>query len=565
MAADVKIFVVTEGAGEAAAQLQQLDVVSKAMATTTNRVTSQVASQTHAVHQWTTALGRTSRVLGTTGLVGNLLEVNNAALHAVVAVNALTAAVSSPKLSGAVLKGGLLGLLLVGGATAASKASDVWTMWQSMPGLLSANRSGADALANRVIEMGQAGKLTADEFAFFRKELERLGNMPMTTRPGDFFDMLRGVPTDAEKAADSLATLREKMDTILTRGFEKTDTAHDFAVSKAGLAREWEALKGDNFLTRAQQLHQLESEELALINQGAFETKAITQGIITQEEGKKRSLELEQKLLAVAQERKRIRESGPFGEFGKQLERSRDLENMAVAPFAGAFEGVSTSIQGLINLTMTWGDALRNIATNVLQSIIKGFADMVSAWIVSMAMMVARWVFSHVIMKGVLAAFHFFARLLGWQSTQSQIAQESAKAPSLAMNAATASVGSYGASAVVGMVLALAALGAIIGFALGAFEQGGYTGGGGTDRIAGVVHGQEFVFDAPAVQRIGVGNLEAMRRGGVPESGGGRRGGGGGGIYLVDNRQDAVDRRLSSSEGEDMVMEIVGRNAHKIR
>lgn len=45
------------------------------------------------------------------------------------------------------------------------------------------------------------------------------------------------------------------------------------------------------------------------------------------------------------------------------------------------------------------------------------------------------------------------------------------------------------------------------------FAGGGFTGHGPADRIAGVVHGQEFVFDAETTRKIGVGNLEAMRAG----------------------------------------------------
>jgi hypothetical protein len=47
----------------------------------------------------------------------------------------------------------------------------------------------------------------------------------------------------------------------------------------------------------------------------------------------------------------------------------------------------------------------------------------------------------------------------------------------------------------------------------GGFAAGGYTGHAPTDRIAGVVHGQEYVFDAAATRAIGVENLEAIRRG----------------------------------------------------
>lgn len=53
----------------------------------------------------------------------------------------------------------------------------------------------------------------------------------------------------------------------------------------------------------------------------------------------------------------------------------------------------------------------------------------------------------------------------------------------------------------------------IAGIAGVGFRQGGYTGNGGVNDVAGFVHGREFVFDAESVSRIGVGNLEALRAG----------------------------------------------------
>ena len=44
------------------------------------------------------------------------------------------------------------------------------------------------------------------------------------------------------------------------------------------------------------------------------------------------------------------------------------------------------------------------------------------------------------------------------------------------------------------------------------FASGGYTGDGGRNEAAGVVHRGEYVFSSPAVQKIGVHNLEAMHR-----------------------------------------------------
>lgn len=91
-------------------------------------------------------------------------------------------------------------------------------------------------------------------------------------------------------------------------------------------------------------------------------------------------------------------------------------------------------------------------------------------------------------------------------------------------------------------------VGGIAGFIgkLFGFAGGGYTGGGGKYQPAGVVHRGEYVFDQAATKRIGVGNLEAMRRGVLPGYAGGglvsgppSGGGASAGIYVSvtqDNR-----------------------------
>lgn len=56
------------------------------------------------------------------------------------------------------------------------------------------------------------------------------------------------------------------------------------------------------------------------------------------------------------------------------------------------------------------------------------------------------------------------------------------------------------------------AMSAVMGGAGGLYDKGGYTGAGGKYQPAGVVHKGEYVFSKAAVDRIGVGNLEAMHR-----------------------------------------------------
>lgn len=45
------------------------------------------------------------------------------------------------------------------------------------------------------------------------------------------------------------------------------------------------------------------------------------------------------------------------------------------------------------------------------------------------------------------------------------------------------------------------------------FQSGGYTGNGGVSDIAGVVHGKEYVLNAEATKRVGVGTLNAINSG----------------------------------------------------
>ena len=45
------------------------------------------------------------------------------------------------------------------------------------------------------------------------------------------------------------------------------------------------------------------------------------------------------------------------------------------------------------------------------------------------------------------------------------------------------------------------------------FQSGGYTGSGGVSDVAGVVHGQEYVLNAAATKRVGVGTLDAINSG----------------------------------------------------
>ncbi len=218
-----------------------------------------------------------------------------------------------------------------------------------------------------------------------------------------------------------------------------------------------------------------------------------------------------------------------------------------------AVNGLASGIRGLITLTMTWGDALRTIGTSILDGVID-----------SIARMAAEWITKHALMKGVSLAWHAFLEAMGWRQVASSNAQEAAKTPALATNAALSSIGSYGISAAVGIAALVAALAVGIAAATGSFREGGYTGDGPAGQVAGVVHRGEYVVPAPVVDRIGVPAIEAMVAGG-PAPGSAGAGGGATNITfagLFDTRS-AVFGVLESADGERFLIDFMRRTHHR--
>lgn len=194
-----------------------------------------------------------------------------------------------------------------------------------------------------------------------------------------------------------------------------------------------------------------------------------------------------------------------------------------------AVDGVATSVKGLLTMTMSWGDALRNIGSSILNGVIEAISRMFAEWIVG-----------RLAVKAVEVA--------------ASAAEAAAKAPAALLT----SIMSSGAASVVGVALFIAALGAGIAAAAGAFAEGGYTGSGGKYEPAGIVHRGEYVMPAEAVDRIGLANLEAMRSG-APASGSSP--GSKVSVAIFDDRNVAREW-AQSREGRATILGIVGKNRH---
>lgn len=220
---------------------------------------------------------------------------------------------------------------------------------------------------------------------------------------------------------------------------------------------------------------------------------------------------------------------------------------------AGLSGSISTSIQGLVTGTMTWGEALKSIATGFADSIVKAFSDMAAQFIVKRTMMFvlnrkldAADAASNVTKNAVIAT--------------SEATTAGATAAAWTPAAVLKSIATFGAAALIGV--------ALLGAVLGGFATGGYTGDGGRLEPAGIVHRGEFVFPAHVVDQIGVSNLYRMMSnpansyadGGavgmaIPETTEARPLN----VIVVDSRSQA-DRMMDDPNVEYVVKDIVHRN-----
>ncbi len=75
------------------------------------------------------------------------------------------------------------------------------------------------------------------------------------------------------------------------------------------------------------------------------------------------------------------------------------------------------------------------------------------------------------------------------------------------------------AAASITLGMGMASVGMIAAQTIAGFKSGGYTGNYGTNQVAGVVHGQEYVLNAEATKRVGRGALDALNNGGTLDGG----------------------------------------------
>lgn len=182
-------------------------------------------------------------------------------------------------------------------------------------------------------------------------------------------------------------------------------------------------------------------------------------------------------------------------------QQAADLTSEALGT---ATSGLGTFFYDVATGAQSAGDALGDMVANFAKSMLQALADMAAQWLIYQGVQMLVGKTTQVSAAGTMAAnasaMSLQAGLAAFASTAAIPIVGPFAAPG-AMAAAMAVTGPLAAA--VGMT-AMAGAG---------FEEGGFTGFGPKDEIAGPVHRGEYVFDAEATARIGVGTLEAMSNG----------------------------------------------------
>jgi len=181
--------------------------------------------------------------------------------------------------------------------------------------------------------------------------------------------------------------------------------------------------------------------------------------------------------------------------------QAADLTNSALGSARGE---LSTFMTDVATGAESAGDALGNMVSGFAESMLNALADMAAQWLVYQAVQMVVGKTTQASSAGMMAAN---AEAMALQAGLAAFASTAAIpliGPALAPGAmATALTIATPLASAVGMT-AMAGVG---------FMDGGYTGNGRKDEVAGPVHRGEYVFDAEATARIGVGTLEAISDG----------------------------------------------------
>ncbi|SRR6266496_619680 len=343
-------------------------------------------------------------------------------------------------------------------------------------------------------------------------------------------------------------------------------------------------------LAIAEEHYQVELERVSVLeSSGAISS---TQAMAQRRQAAAAALEQLQKLrpeiLALQQAELRAGDTKGFLQLQLELERL-DLQTLKLHADMASNTFFGQMRAGLVQLTNEWSNLGKQIggfltqqfqnfasgAANALTSLIlrtgdwrQAIVSLAQSFVQSLLQMVIQWVLSRTIMSALNKAF-------GAADQAATAAQASAASAAWAPAGIAASIATSGVAAASGLAAYLGAIATgtatTVASSAGGFAGGGFTGGV-AGQFAGFVHGQEFVFSAPATRIIGREQLEGLHRVALTRPGyaqGGYVGGGataGGSswrsqqthIYVLMDRKQLI-REMATKAGHKIIYDAISR------
>jgi tape measure domain-containing protein len=179
----------------------------------------------------------------------------------------------------------------------------------------------------------------------------------------------------------------------------------------------------------------------------------------------------------------------------------------------GVGDAVATSIVNFKEYRSQMEEAFRDSEGNLTRHFT--FWDVLAQKIKDVAKGIIEQVISALVQMAINMAINAaLGKTLATTATAASIAQAAAIGTAWATPAALVNAATFGAGAAAGTTALATSVATAKGLTLlTGFAEGGYTGDGGRQSIAGVVHGQEYVMNANATRRIGRNNLDRMASG----------------------------------------------------
>lgn len=165
-------------------------------------------------------------------------------------------------------------------------------------------------------------------------------------------------------------------------------------------------------------------------------------------------------------------------------------------PGGALSKGIGDAVAQALVFGKSWKDAIRGVAQSILSQLISALVQMGINMMLQSVMGQAQ-------MAAVTAT-----------STASAAAVTAAWTPAATMTSlATGGANAAGAASGIGSIMGImGSLAGVLGGFFKGFKDGGYTGPVGTNQVAGLVHGQEFVMNAAATRKHRT-TLEALNAG----------------------------------------------------